>query len=73
MNSKVLSKIIFYLLQDGCTYRICGWSLDIGWSFRLSPEEGDGVIERLFKKVEGTFDLQACIQSSAWLGLPTMI
>ena len=26
---------------------------------RLAPEEGDGVIERLFKRVEGTFDLQA--------------
>ena len=32
---------------------------DAADSFRLSAEEGDRVIERLFKRVEGTFDLEA--------------
>ena len=30
---------------------------------RLSMEEGDGVIQRLFQRVEGLFDLQALLRT----------
>lgn len=37
---------------------LCEGGVLLYFNRALAPEEGDGVIERLFKRVEGTFDLQ---------------